>query len=303
MLLVAEEEDDEPSVPQDVQLLDQNPIEGDSIPNIEANLAQLSLNALSREGAAETIRVVGQVGDYQVQVLVDGGSTHNFVQDRVAKFLGLSRSPMPLMKVIVGSGAKLTCSQVCDVVDIIIQGHSFKVDLYVLVVDGYDVILGAQWLKQLGPVIMDYEQLTMKFVRGQLMIEFKGETSPQPESISIQDAHDGPLPSQVEQLPADSVDNSPVITPLAILGFKTSFVNQTPTRLALVQWLGLSPDDTSWENWDELQAMYNFEDKVVSVGESIVTHEASEASKISKTVTRPKRLTCKPKAWVDYVFH
>lgn len=34
----------------------------------------------------------------------------------------------------------------------------------------------------------------------------------------------------------------------------------------LVQWEGLSPDDTSWENWDQLCENYHLEDKVVLQG-------------------------------------
>ena len=34
----------------------------------------------------------------------------------------------------------------------------------------------------------------------------------------------------------------------------------------LVQWQGLSPDDTSWENWSQLQQAYHLEDKVIFQG-------------------------------------
>ena len=34
----------------------------------------------------------------------------------------------------------------------------------------------------------------------------------------------------------------------------------------LVQWEGLSPDDTLWENWDQLCEDYHLEDKVILQG-------------------------------------
>lgn len=37
------------------------------------------------------------------------------------------------------------------------------VDLYALPFSGMDVVLGVQWLKDLGPVTTDYTQLTMSF--------------------------------------------------------------------------------------------------------------------------------------------
>lgn len=58
-------------------------------------------------------------------------------------------------------------------------------DLYVLEMTGLDVVLGAQWLKQLGPVLMDYQKLTMKFVHWPIYVEIKGSATPGPETISL----------------------------------------------------------------------------------------------------------------------
>ncbi|WVZ17843.1 hypothetical protein V8G54_010825, partial [Vigna mungo] len=61
-------------------------------------------------------------------------------------------------------------------------------------------------------------------------------------------AHVGPPPVEVDHLPPNFIDSHPVITPLAILDFKIEDVNNKSSHLALVQWLGLSLDNTSWEN-------------------------------------------------------
>ena len=42
--------------------------------------------------------------------------------------------------------------------------------------------------------------------------------------------------------------------------------SDSPKRLVLVQWLGLQPEDSSWEDWTELQANYHLEDKVFLEG-------------------------------------
>lgn len=49
-------------------------------------------------------------------------------------------------------------------------------DLLVLGLRSSDVVLGAHWLKQLGPILMDYQNLTMKFLHGEYYIELKGDT-------------------------------------------------------------------------------------------------------------------------------
>jgi hypothetical protein len=68
---------------------------------------------------------------------------------------------------------------------------------------------------------------------------------------SLLKLHEGPPPSNIDELPPDSVENHPLVTPLAVIAFQTQLVDGIPTRFALVQWKGLLPDDTSWERWDE----------------------------------------------------
>jgi hypothetical protein len=134
--------------------------------------------------AAQTIKVLGKVAQYSVQMLVDGGSTLNFIKTHVAHTLGLTHSPSPSLKVIVGNGDELTSNHVCKEVQIEIQGHKFVVDLYTLNLSGPDVVLGTPWLKTLGPILMDYETLTMQFSHGQQKVELKGENGPSMSSIS-----------------------------------------------------------------------------------------------------------------------
>ncbi|MCH79495.1 hypothetical protein A2U01_0000245, partial [Trifolium medium] len=150
----------------------------------EANSAQLSYHAMSGTQTAQTIRVVGRVEPHTIHVLVDGGSTLNFIQSQVARKLGLAHSPSPTLKVIVGNGEELLSNHVCKGVPIEIQGHKFEVDLYTLALSGPDVVLGTPWLKTLGPVLMDYGTLTMKFTHAQQPVELKGEQGPITSSIS-----------------------------------------------------------------------------------------------------------------------
>jgi hypothetical protein len=57
--------------------------------------AQLSLHVMSGSRPQSTFRIYGTIAKKQVVILVDSGSTHNFIQDRVAKFLGLPTTTAP----------------------------------------------------------------------------------------------------------------------------------------------------------------------------------------------------------------
>ena len=51
--------------------------------------------------AFETFRVYWTILHHKLTILVDGGSMHNFLQICVAKFLGLSSTPMEDRKSVV----------------------------------------------------------------------------------------------------------------------------------------------------------------------------------------------------------
>lgn len=48
---------------------------------------------------------------------------------------------------------------------ITIAKEVYVIDLYEIPLDGYDVVLGMQWLSMLGPILWDFGLLTMIFWR------------------------------------------------------------------------------------------------------------------------------------------
>lgn len=67
-------------------------------------------------------------------------------------------------------------------------------------------------------------------------------------------------------LPTTVVENQPIISPVIILNTKWETTNIGPQFLVLVQWKGLSPDDTLWEKWEDLKVEYHLKDKVILEG-------------------------------------
>lgn len=100
------------------------------------------------------------INHHHVVILVD---THNFVQPWVASFLTLPASSTDPLQVMVDSGGVLECLRVCPKVPLCIEGHSFGEYLFVVGLNKADIVLGVQWLKQLGPVLTDYTTLMMTF--------------------------------------------------------------------------------------------------------------------------------------------
>lgn len=148
------------------------PDKGEASVESEHTEHHLSLNALNGSTSVGTLRFQGQIGKISVQVLVDGRSSNNFIQPRIAKFLKLLVQPAPGFKVLVGNGQYLTAEGVITELPVLIQGHKLTVPVYLLPVAGTYLILGTTWLATLGPHVADYADMTIKFIHHGKFVTF-----------------------------------------------------------------------------------------------------------------------------------
>ncbi|XP_042954591.1 uncharacterized protein LOC122291003 [Carya illinoinensis] len=128
--------------------------------------AELSLNAISGVPRPTSMRVMVWVGKFEVTLLVDSGSTHNFVNSNIVTKIGLKSCAINPFEVKVANGDKLKCEEIVREVKMNIQGVSIVADLHVLALGGLDIVLGNAWLRSVGKVLNDYEKMTMKFKIG-----------------------------------------------------------------------------------------------------------------------------------------
>lgn len=87
--------------------------EGDELDSTGVAEPILSLNALSGNQNFQTMRVTGTRNNKMFHVLVDSGSTHNFLGLELAKKLGCEIESIPSQVVTVADGNHLACQHVC----------------------------------------------------------------------------------------------------------------------------------------------------------------------------------------------
>ena len=85
---------------------------------------------------------------------------------------------------MVGNGQQLDCHLVCEAIPIYIQSTHFHVDLYVLPISSANIVLGVQWLKSLGSVLIDYNMLVMKFFYEGNLVTLQGDRDTSISSLS-----------------------------------------------------------------------------------------------------------------------
>ena len=104
------------------------------------------------------------IGSYNVIILIDSGSIHNFISERTANLLRLLVVPTETFTIQVANGESLKSRGRFEEVPVDLQGIVFSLTLYYLPLTGLDIVLGIQWLELLGFVICDWKRLTMKFL-------------------------------------------------------------------------------------------------------------------------------------------
>jgi len=138
----------------------------------------LPYNALNGSFGLGTMKFTGTINELEVQVLLDSGSSDNFLQPRLAHCLKLPIEPVPNFQVLVGNGNSLTAEGMVKALQVQIQGNLLNLPVYLLPVSGADLVLGAAWLATLGPHISDYSNLTLKFYLDGKFITLHGANDP-----------------------------------------------------------------------------------------------------------------------------
>lgn len=114
--------------------------------------------------------------------------------------LNLEVQPTPRFRVAIGNGDSLLCQHKCVDIPIEVQGNNFYLELFVLPIQGPDIILGVQWLQELGRVTHDYATGRMEFWWKKKKVVLKGESPLKNQEISLRMLQSLVHQNQVEEI-------------------------------------------------------------------------------------------------------
>jgi hypothetical protein len=124
---------------------------------------EISLNAIIGSPSPKTMRIVGFIKLNWVIILIDSGSTHNFVDTKLAAALGIHPTGQDSIIVKIANDQEVASPGKSREVEVWMQGHVFRTELFILPLAGCDVVLSIQWLRTLGPILWDFIELKMEF--------------------------------------------------------------------------------------------------------------------------------------------
>ncbi|XP_042032317.1 uncharacterized protein LOC121779031 [Salvia splendens] len=143
------------------------------------------LHALSGSSDSRPFNIIGAIGATNESILIDTGSTHDFLHPRIAEQLQLALTPIRPFCVYVGNGASLICSHVAWRMKLSVQGIDFLLDLHIMEIHGPDIVLGMAWLESFGKISADFVGKTLEFQENGIPIALRG-VQPTPRLISLQ---------------------------------------------------------------------------------------------------------------------
>ena len=95
-------------------------------------------------------------------MLIDSGSTHNFIHCKVAKELNCFLYSAPECQVMVANGGTINFSRKCHNIKLTMGEYVLNSPMLSNPMGGDDVVLGVQWLQSLGTVAFNFQEIFLK---------------------------------------------------------------------------------------------------------------------------------------------
>jgi hypothetical protein len=138
----------------------------DSVPEfdvVECKEPGISISSISGSLGSKSMRLLGVLQSQRVSILIDLGSTHNFLDPTILAKVNLPVLSTPMLQVKIANGDTIQCFGPVTVTFLKVQGHPIQVKFYLISLIGCDMVLGVHWLQSLGPVLYDFFLMTMQY--------------------------------------------------------------------------------------------------------------------------------------------
>ncbi|RWV81766.1 hypothetical protein GW17_00056784 [Ensete ventricosum] len=115
-------------------------------------LAIRTVPTLAGHTNLQTLKIEGFLEQQSVIILIDVGSTHNFMSNKVATHLMLQKEDYNGFEVKVANSQILKCNQKCPRVKLILQEQDVVADFFLIPLDSFDIVLGIDWFSTIGDI-------------------------------------------------------------------------------------------------------------------------------------------------------
>jgi hypothetical protein len=103
----------------------------------------ISLHALTGFSAPQTLNLIGYIKHQKVIILVDSGSTHNFIHCRIAHETNFYIHAVNNFQIMIANGSSMKCGGHCENARLQIGQYHMKSHMFSIDMGFCDIVLGA----------------------------------------------------------------------------------------------------------------------------------------------------------------
>lgn len=172
------------STEEDPPLEEPEATKEDNQQDMASDEPMISLHALAGISSPQTLKIRGFLKHRPVIVLIDSGSTHNFIHQKIVEAAHCYVHAVSNFQVQIIDGGTMKCEGRCENVKIQMGDYQLKTHMFAIHMGGCDIVLGAEWLRTLGPITMDFQELYMSFKQNDFTHTLRGLQAGAPSLIS-----------------------------------------------------------------------------------------------------------------------
>jgi hypothetical protein len=122
----------------------------------------ISMNSLTGFSTPQTLKIIGYIKHRKVIILVDSGRTHNFIHRHISQETNCYICVMNNFQIMIVNSGSMKCGGHFENVYLQIGQYHMKYHMFSIDMGGCEIVLDAEWLRNLGPILMDFKELTMQ---------------------------------------------------------------------------------------------------------------------------------------------
>lgn len=142
------------------------------------------MNALTGSPKQNAVQLRALVNNQVMLILVDSGSSHNFLSASMLHRLNIPTTPVAPLNVKVANGEIIQCTEEVHNLQWWIQGHTSSSNANVIPIGAYDLILGMDWLEAHNPTTCDWVKKWIQFEHQGQMIKLQGVLPSKQEELT-----------------------------------------------------------------------------------------------------------------------
>ncbi|XP_073149101.1 uncharacterized protein [Henckelia pumila] len=154
-------------------------------PKVEYNTLEFTLYSITGIDQPQTLEMRARILGREVVAMVDSGASHNFVSRELIAELGLEVNMGVHFAVCLGDGGRITCQGVCKKLCVELDQCDVTIEGYLFDLGGIDLILGVDWLRTLGDIMLNWQKMQMQFSWEGRMVVLHGDPTLNRSVVSL----------------------------------------------------------------------------------------------------------------------